>query len=182
MRKIPGIYVPIRGDYKQLQQDMGKARQIVTEKAHGISNALNNALSPDHVKKNLNAIVSNLSGLSRASQDIRSDFSKIGADLGDLRKMTGLTDAEFAKLQSRMLRTQAEKAQEKALRDIAKAANLTEREIRTLGLQMNVSKAQIDRVVTSTKEWGKQSQQSANIFGSSFLAASAARACEFPAR
>jgi len=42
--KIPSVYVEIRGDSTQLRKDITAAKQIVTESAKGMSNALNNAL------------------------------------------------------------------------------------------------------------------------------------------
>lgn len=171
--KIKGIYVPIRGDYDQLQRDMTKARQIVSEQAKGMSNALNNALSPAQVQNGINRLVGNLGTLSRASQVTAKDFNHISADLGDLRKNLNVTDAQFASLQKRLLNTSAERAQERALRSIARAAKLTESEIRSLGIQMGMSKTQMQNVVNSINRVGKAGNSAGNMIGNSFTNAAA---------
>ncbi|NCC05662.1 MAG: hypothetical protein EOM37_16850, partial [Proteobacteria bacterium] len=146
MAKISGIYVEIRGDSTQLRKDLATARQHVTEQATGMSNALNNALSPAQLKQNINGIVRNLNTLSNASKLTGKEFSAIGADLKDMQRLTGLSEKAFRDLQSRMLQTSAATAQETALRNIAKAANLSAKEVSQLGKQMGVSAAGISAV------------------------------------
>lgn len=150
--KIPGVYVEIKGDMAQLKKDMTQARQYVTEQSRGMSNAINNALSDNQVKRNVNGLVANLGTLSRASNASSSAFKSLGVDLKEMQRVTGITDKQFATLQARMLKTQAESVQERALRNIAKAANLTEKEVRQMGRQFGLSKTQIDRINKSTKE------------------------------
>lgn len=151
MRKIPGIYVSIRGDFAQLKKDIAGAKQVVTEQARGISNALNNSLTPDKVKSGINALVADLGLLSRASKVSSADFAQLGIDLGKFQGVAGVADAQFAKLQSRMLETQTAKAQEKSLLGVAKAANLTAAEVRALGAQMGVPTAGIERSVAAVE-------------------------------
>lgn len=151
MVDLPGVVIVIKGDSTQLKKDMAAARQIVTESAKGISDSLNNALSADSIKRGTNALISNLGQLSRSSEVLRSDFNKIGVDLRDLQKITGTTGSQFQGLQARMMQVQGAKAQEKALRDIATAANLTSKEVSALGKQFGVSHANINRVVASLK-------------------------------
>jgi hypothetical protein len=121
--QLPGIYVEIKGDYTDLQKKLRAAKELVAQQATGISNALNNALSPEKVKSSINALVGNFSQLSRASSVAGTAFDKIGVDLAELRKTTGLTEQQFAKLQSQLLKTQAANAQEAALKRIANACN-----------------------------------------------------------
>lgn len=149
--QLPGIYVEIKGDYSDLQKKLRAAKELVAQQATGISNALNNALSPEKVKSSINALVGNFSALNRASSVAGQAFDNIAADLGDLRKTTGLTEQQFAKLQAQLLKTQASNAQEAALKRIAAACNLTEKEIRELGVQFGLSADQIKKVVGSTK-------------------------------
>lgn len=144
--KIPGVYVEIKGDMTHLTNEMKKSRQLVTEQARGMSNALNNSLSDSQIKTSVNNLVSNLGALSRSSHLTGAAFKNIGVDLGSLRSVTGTTDAQFAKLQSRMLETNAARQQENALKGIARAANLSEKEVRDLGRQFGLSKKQIDSV------------------------------------
>ncbi len=156
--RITGIYIPVEADLARLRSDMGKVKQIVTESATSISNSMNNALDNKQVSKGLNSLISNLGGVSRASKITGADLSKLGIDLGALRSVTGVTEAQFAKLQGQMLQTQAAKVQEKSLRDIAVAAGLTQKEVAALGAQMGVSAAAIDRVGKSMTEVGKSTQ------------------------
>jgi len=150
--QLPGIYVEIKGDYSHLQQQLKAARAVVSEQATGISNALNNALSPDKIKGSINAVVSSFSTLARASAVAGNAFDSIGVDLGELRQVTGLTEKQLAKLQSQLLKTQASNAQENALKRIASACNLTEKEIRSLGRQFGLSSDQISKVVGSSQK------------------------------
>lgn len=147
--RIPGIYVEIQGDYTQLQADLNTARGIVNSAATGMSNALNNALSPRQAGNGINALVGHLSKLNTASKLSSDVFGMLGVDLGNLQKITGLTSAEFAQLQSRMLQTKTAQGQEKALRAVAVGAGLTRDEIRKMGEQMGVSSAAVEKIVTS---------------------------------
>jgi tape measure domain-containing protein len=144
--KISGIYVEIRGDSSQLKKDLTAARQVVTEQATGMSNALNNALSPAQLKNSVNGLVKNLNTLSNASKLTGREFAAISVDLKQFTSLTGLTEKEFSRLQSRMMQTSAAKAQENALRSVAKAAGLSAKEIEHLGKQMGVSAAGIAAV------------------------------------
>jgi tape measure domain-containing protein len=146
MAKISGIYVEIRGDSTQLRKDLATARQHVTEQATGMSNALNNALSPQQIKQNVNGIVRNLNTLANASKLTGKEFGAIGADLKEMQKLTGMSEKAFRDLQSRMLQTSAAKAQEKALQGIARAAGLSAKEVTVLGRQMGVSASSINAV------------------------------------
>jgi len=150
MAKIAGIYVPISADIKQLRSDMGQAKQIVTESANSMVNSLNGALSGDRIKSGVNSLVSNLSTLSQASKNIGADFSKLGVNLREFQNVTGTSASQFAKLQGQLLQTQAAKAQEKALSDIARQAGLTSKEIQVLGKQFGLSQSQISSVAKST--------------------------------
>ena len=149
MRKITGIYVPIKGDYTQLRKDMLQAKQIITESAKGMSDALNNAFAPSKIKGSINSLVANLGTLSRSQSLVKESFQNIGVGLGGLQRITGLASGEFVKLQQRMLETQAASQQEKALKSVAVAAGLSKVEIAALGQQMGVSAAQVYTVTTA---------------------------------
>lgn len=152
--KISGIYVEIRGDSSQLKKELASARQVVTQQAQGMSNALNNALSPQQLKNSVNGLVRDLNTLSNASKLTGKGFAHLGVDLGDLRRLTGMTEQQFQSLQSKMLQTSAAKAQENALRNIAKAANLTKTEIQALGQQMGVGGGGIANVIGAADSAG----------------------------
>ena len=150
--KISGIYVEIRGDYKQLKEDLSQAKAIVTQQSKGMSDALINALSPDQIKKSVDKMIGSLNTLSQASKLTGKEFGAIGADLKDLQRLTGITAAEFGKLQSRMLERSSANAQAKALKGIADAAGLTEAEIKKLAKQMNVGEAALSKILPPAKE------------------------------
>jgi len=152
MAQVPGIYVEIKGDFSQLAKDVKAAKQIVTESAYGMSNAINNALSPSQTTKGTNELIKSLGQLSRSSKVTANDFKLIGTDLKELQHITGTTGAQFQALQSRMMATQGAKAQEAALRSIAVAANLTEQEIKQLGAQFGLTNAQIKNVSTVAQQ------------------------------
>ena len=149
MTQIPGIYVSISGDFTQLKKELSQARQYIAEQSRGMSDALNNALSPRQLSNSLNGLVKNLGELSRASKLTGNEFKNIGVDLGALRRNTGLTESEFSKLQSQLLRTQAAKTQENALRRLASSAGLTDKEIAKMGRQFGLSSSQIAKVTSS---------------------------------
>lgn len=148
-RKIPGIYVEIKGDSTQLRKDMKAAKQIVSDSATGMSNALNNALGPDKIKNSTNQLISNLGTLSRSSENTAHAFKNIAVDLGALQRITGTTGTQFDILQQRMLKTAAANAQVNSLKNIARAADLSEREISDLGRQFGLTDNQIKKVNAS---------------------------------
>lgn len=152
MAKISGIYVEIKGDATQLKKELREAKDLVTQQAQGMSNALNNALSPAQLKQSINGLTRDLSTLANASKLTGKEFSAIGVDLGHLRRLTGLSETEFSKLQSRMVQTSAANAQEQALRRIASAAGLSSTEVRRLGQQMGMSAASIASVAGASHQ------------------------------
>jgi len=149
--KLPGIYVEIKGDYTELEKNLKAAKALVTSQATQISNSINNALSPTAASNSINSLVKNLGSLNRASLVSSNSFSGIGANLGKFASITGVSEKSLSTLQSRLLRTQAAKTQENALRNIGKACNLSEREIKKLGRQFGLSSAEISKVTGSTK-------------------------------
>lgn len=144
--KLPGIYVQVRGDYTQLQKDLGAAKSIVKRDAKDISDAMNNALAPKQVSDNLNKLITRLGDLNRAGTVTSRTFDSLGVDLGELQRNTGMTARQFSNLQSKMLRTQAAAAQERTLRNIGRQAGLTKNEVRSLGRQFDLTTDQIKRV------------------------------------
>lgn len=144
--QIPGIYVEIKGDSDHLRKEMRTANAYVQQQAKGISDALNNALSPTQVKRGVNDLVRNFKTLNQASVISDRVFGQIGVDLKEMRHLTGLSEKELQKLQSRMLKNRAANLQQRALRDIARSADLTKKEIAQLGRQFGLSATQIRKV------------------------------------
>lgn len=149
--KIPGVYVEIKGDATQLKKEMAQAKEYIASQATGISNALNNALYSGKINTDINKMVQQFGTLNRSMKLDKADFGNVSVDLKGLTSLTGLTEQQFGKLQSRMLQTQAAKAQEAALKRIASACNLTEKEVRELGTQFGLSSGQINKVVGASK-------------------------------
>lgn len=168
--KLPGIYVEVRGNYTQLEKDVKAAKQIVSKQARGMSAALNNAIDPRTISKNTNQLISTFGTLDRSATDVGKTFDQIGVDLGELRKITGLSEKDFAKYQSRLLKTTASKKQENALKSLARSLNLNEKEVKKLGKQYGLTRKQIASVNATL------SRQKAHIRGGNALIGSATRA------
>ena len=148
--KIPGVYVDIKGDITQLKADMAQARRVVKDSAAGMSNDMNNALSPQQVTRGINALVSDLTKLQRAASVTGKDFDGLGVELKELQSITGLTGKEFAKLQSRMLENKATQQAERSLKSIARATGLSNKEMLSLGRQMGLSRKSIKSMAESS--------------------------------
>lgn len=146
MIKTQGISVEITGDYTKLQKALAGARSEVNKQSKGISDALNNAISPTQVSNSINKIVANFGTLNRAANVSKGAFDKINADLGTFAKQTGLTSAQLQKLQTRLLKTSAANAQTRALTNIGRSAGLTKREVQQLGKQFGLTTTQIAKV------------------------------------
>lgn len=184
--KISGIYVEIKGDSTQLKKDLSEARQYVTQQAKGISDALNNALSPAQAKNSINRMVSDLGTLSRASKLTGTEFKSLGVDLGELTRLTGLSESQFSALQSRMLQTSAEKAQAQALRSIQQSCGLTNAEMASLGQRMGMTREQIASVAneshgtsTALTMMGKAGEVALGLIGAQTVLEAAFRLKEF---
>lgn len=136
MRINDGIVVEIKGDHSALKADMKEARDIVSGSATGMSNALANALSPEHISRGVNSLVANLSSLQRHSKLTGKEFSNIGVDLKELTRLTGMSEKEFGRLQSRMMQTKAAKEQERVMRALERQLNLTRGESARLRAQL----------------------------------------------
>jgi tape measure domain-containing protein len=153
-----------RAEIQQLGQAMGmNAGQIdrVTTAAHGAAPALNTLVSLSQSAQNglsktaeasVAGLAQDLTALSQGGRIAQTSLDGLGTELDELRRHSQLTDAQFAALQAKFQQTSAEKMQEQALRNLAASCNLTEQEIRELGNQFGLSRAQIESVVGSTKK------------------------------
>ncbi len=54
------LYISIRGDYTEFQKDLARVRAIAKQNGEAISNALNNAISPDKAVKSINRLTQSL--------------------------------------------------------------------------------------------------------------------------
>jgi tape measure domain-containing protein len=135
--KIPGMYVEIRGDYTALSADFSAVRREARATATDISNALANAVVPSSVTSGIDQLYQNLTKAQRAAKLSGSAFASVGVTLDDkLRKNIGLTDRDWMRLQQRMLATKATQQAERALKSIARAANMSAAEMAVLKFKM----------------------------------------------
>ena len=147
---IGGIYVEVRGDYTKYQQDMRDLRNIAKTEGKGVSDALNNAISPTQASKSISGLAKNLTDLSKSAklpaETFKVQASKISAELSHVAKAVGLSEKEFARLNERMLQKQASASAERSLQSIARSAGLTEKEVSSLRRQMGMAEAETKKM------------------------------------
>ena len=127
--RIPGVSVVISGDYSQLKQDLNAAKVIVRQEAAGIADAMNSAISPKQAESALAGLTDNLSKVGRRASAVGTDFSKLGAELGELTKITGLSEVGLRQLQQRVLEQKAINEAERAFSSLGKAAGMSTMEL-----------------------------------------------------
>jgi len=162
MTQLPGIYVPVSADYSALDKGLREAKTLAASRAVDISNAINNALSPNKISGGFDSLVRQLSSLDRASKVAQQGFSGIKTGLEDVRKVTSLTEQEWAKLQERFLSTQVANSQEAALKRIASQLKLNKEEVKAWGAQFGLVPEQVERVnkaVGNVTEGGKKKME-----------------------
>lgn len=138
------IYVAVRGDYTQFQKDLARVRGIARENGLAISNALNNAITP-------NQAISGLTKLSSAIKRVRtqstSSFRPAISGLEELAQKAGTSATQMEKLSQAMLRTAQQNQLAKAYADIQKQTGYS-------NLQMAKFKASIGDVSGAMKSMG----------------------------
>lgn len=133
--RIPGVAVVISGDYSQLKQDLNAAKAIVRQEAAGIADSMNNALSPKQVENALSGLTDNLSKVAHRASAAGTDFSGLGASLGELTKATGLSESGLRQLQQRVLEQKAINEAERAFASLGKAAGMSTLELATFRIK-----------------------------------------------
>lgn len=138
------IYVAVRGDYTQFQKDLARVRGIARENGLAISNALNNAITP-------NQAISGLTKLSSAIKRVRtqstSSFRPAISGLEELAQKAGTSASQMEKLSQAMLRTAQQNQLAKAYADIQRQTGYG-------NLQMAKFKASIGDVSGALKSMG----------------------------
>jgi hypothetical protein len=151
--KIGSIYVEVRGDYTQFQKDLREVRSTAKASGKEISDALGNAMSSGQASKGVTDLSRNLMQLSATAkvpgENFKTTARQISEGLSAVAQKTGMTQAEFAKLNERMLRTQAQQNAERSLRGIARSANLSAKEVRALAIQMGFSAQEADKMTAN---------------------------------
>lgn len=118
-----------------------------------MSDAMGGAVSPDRLKRGLNAIVTDLSQLQRSTKAQAIEFKDLGFSAADLGSRLELPEKQLQMLQQRMMQNQAAQAQIKALRDLGVQAGLTKLEIQKLGLELGVSQGNINKATGTSSMW-----------------------------
>ena len=183
MTQIGSIYVEVRGDSTQFQKDMTALRGVARKSGKEVSDALNNAIKPGQASKGISDISINLHQLAKAAKVPEGQFKitakAISDGMSDVAKQVGLTNKEFANLNERMLRTQAMRQSESSLRNIARSAGLSQKEIKALAVQMGFSSSEatrfannISRAKTDTDGLRRSSETLTGTLRSLYAAAS----------
>jgi len=153
MSKIGSIYVEVRGDITKFQKDMSKLRAEGTKASKEVANALNAGISSQRAGKGINDLSTALSKLAQTARIPEKQFAQtanaIAKGLKKEAAAAGVTEKQFAKLNEKMLRTQAYKAAERSMRDIARAAGLSASELKALGVQMGYTAAQSKKMANA---------------------------------
>nr|DAF36659.1 MAG TPA: tail tape measure [Caudoviricetes sp.] len=138
------IYVAVRGDYTQFQKDLARVRGIARENGLAISNALNNAITP-------NQAISGLTKLSSSIKRVRaqstSSFRPAISGLEELAQKAGTSATQMEKLSQAMLRTAQQNQLAKAYAEIQKQTGYS-------NLQMAKFKASLGDVSGALKSMG----------------------------
>jgi lambda family phage tail tape measure protein len=138
------IYVAVRGDYTQFQKDLARVRGIARENGLAISNALNNAITP-------NQAISGLAKLSSAIKRVRTQSTgsckPAISGLEELAQKAGTSATQMEKLSQAMLRTAQQNQLAKAYADIQKQTGYS-------NLQMAKFKASLGDVSGAMKSMG----------------------------
>lgn len=147
MSKIGSIYVEVRGDYSKYQEDIRALKLEAKKSGEEVSNALSNAISPKQATKGISDLSQSLLQLASSAkvpgENFRITADKIAAGLSNVAKQAGLSEKEFARLNERMLQTQAQKNAQRAFDDLAKSAGLSQVEMQKLGQQIGLSSTQM---------------------------------------
>ena len=86
MARRPTLYVAVRADYAQYQQDLAEIRSLARKQGKEIADALDGALSPQKAQRNLTSLATSLRTLSRQSNQVNLD--SLNLDLQGLAKQT----------------------------------------------------------------------------------------------
>lgn len=134
--RIQGVVTEFIADWSQYEAAMKMARRRIQEDATGISDSLNNALSPAKIRNATERLAGNLGTVSRGSKVAGDSFKSLGVDLGELAGKIGVSEKQFAKLQGRMLETKFRAEQERAWASIQKGIGASNLEMAAMRARM----------------------------------------------
>ena len=134
MASRPTLYVAVRADYAQYQQDLADIRSLARKQGKEIADALDGALSPQKAQRNLTSLATSLRTLSRQSSQVNLD--SINMDLQGLAKQAGVSADQMDKLSRRMMEAAREQSMQRALQNLQKQAGLSTLELAKLQASM----------------------------------------------
>ena len=144
--KIGGIYVEVRADKTQFQNDLSAIRSEAKKSGSDIGKALDDGITGTKAQKGISDISTGLLQLSKSASVTDSSFKttakSISSGLVSVAAQVGMTDREFASLNEKMLRNQAYHQAQTALKGIANAAGLSAKETKNMAQQMGYSATQ----------------------------------------
>jgi len=126
------LYIAIRGDYTQFQDDMRKLRNIAKNCAVDVSNAFGNAFSPKLFKNGLNQIGNAIKSLNASAAQSGKSFKPVIKELGELAKACSVSEAHMQSLANRMAQAAQQKQLENSLRTLQRQLRLTDAEVSSM--------------------------------------------------
>ena len=153
---VPGLYIPIRGDYSEFQKDMARLRGIAREEGTRISEALQMAISPKDAIVGLTKIGAELKKLTAAAQSTGRTLNAPVEQLTEFAQKANVAASVVEELHYEMLKTARDRQLESALRSLQKQCGLTEDAVARLQAHMGDTAGSID---TAMKALGVRSAQ-----------------------
>ena len=130
----PTLYVAVKADYDEYQRDLARMRGIAREQGKGISDTLNNAISPKQAIKGLTELSTSIKQAAVASRAVKTQGVISGLD--EIARKAGVSTQKMDSLSQAMLKTARENALEKAFANIQKQAGLSTVQLAKLRYQL----------------------------------------------
>lgn len=159
---IGSIYVECRGDISKFSSDMTALRSLAKKSGKDVSDALNNAILPDKARNAMAGIATGLTQLSQSAKapavNFKATAAAISKDFEHVAQKIGMTSKEFANLNEKALKNQAFIQADAAMKQIARTAGLTSKEIKALAVQMGHTAKDAERMAAGFNKAGSGGQ------------------------
>ena len=129
------LYVTIRGDYSKFQEDLTRARGIARQNGTAISNALNNAISPQQAIQGITKLTSAIKN-AQAQLASRSFSRPTIEGINDLAAAANMSASKIDDLMHRMQNTAAANNLRRAFSDIQQQTGMTNLQMARLRASM----------------------------------------------
>lgn len=149
MASRPTLYVAVRADYAQYQQDLAEVRALARKQGKEIADALDGALSPQKAQRNLTTLTSSLRTLSRQSSQVKLD--SLNMDLQGLAKQAGVSADQMDKLSRRMMEAAREQSIQRALQNLQKQTGMSTLELAKLQASLDDVSGAFGTLVSGAK-------------------------------